>query len=631
MDYPSGMKNESTVLKLRLLAVNMLIPLFFGLFREIFVALYNPFLDLTVAERFRFATAGQMVSHSGLVLFSFIACLIYLRLLRPLFLYLEKGEQWEKARKASLRLPWIMILIHMGFWFLGVTLIYALVFHWKSPGGNSWPVSLALAECSSLVTGLFTALGTNLILLRSRERLGMLDIRKDERDLFIRWKDPLILFSAMTSLSAHLMYTFRYHLLKGGTSWGGLLLVGFLFLLMFLAMMRLSRRESTLQIRLLSARMEELSEVRGDLTRRITLVNFDDAGRVTALFNHFIDGLETLVGDLKTASVTLSGTSRNLLERMEEVSVLITSGFGMVHRIRERFSSQAGSVAGVVDAVNRSAASVEKLEGRIGEQAAMVIESSAAVQQMVANIGSISRSTEKVNGMMELLGRASDKGLAGMDSVVTDIGEVNRQSETLAQANAMIAGIASRTNLLAMNAAIEAAHAGESGKGFAVVADEIRKLAENAAKQSKVIGQDLKTTRQMVERVALTAGDARAAVVEMGQMIKDAGRLEQEVAQSAAEQQQGSGEILAALEKINDITESIKVETGEIRSQNDAVLSQSGVLKQLTGEMDLLLVSMDNEFGGVTASVAAVKDLTLSTGRAVETVASAAERFQTKS
>jgi methyl-accepting chemotaxis protein len=619
---------SATRVKMKLLLANLLIPMSLSVLRELLTALFNPNLELTVLKRAAFAVTRQVASHVAVAAFSLVAFGIVLALLRPFFRYLKNGESYAEARRAATRLPWLLIGLHTGIWLFGVTAMYAFVYHWKSPGGNSYLVALCLVESISLMTGIFTALAVDLILLDGRERLAMVDMREGERDRFVRLKDGLILATAIVVPVVYLAYAASYYSRRGGSATGGIVAAGAVLGLLSALMNRLSARQAARQKALLRSRMEELAGVEGDLTRRIVLVNFDEAGEVSALVNRFIDGMGLLVRDLKSAALALDGSCAALASGMDEASAQMRSSGSGVAGMAERFGLQAESVKAVAGSVGRISGSVEALDKTIREQASMVAESAAAVEEMAANIESISRNAEKVDEMMAELSRASDEGLAGIDSVVGDAAEMARQSESLAEANGMIAGIAARTNLLAMNAAIEAAHAGEAGRGFAVVADEIRKLAESSAKQSKSIGLDLKAVRDMVVKVTEAAKGAKSSFERVGGMIGETGRLEVEVARSAAEQRTGSGQVLATLTGLNDITRKIAEDAAAIRSDNGSVLDRARALENLAEEIKLMLRDVDGGIAGLSASIAGAEAHARRTREAARTVSGAAGRFR---
>jgi methyl-accepting chemotaxis protein len=201
----------------------------------------------------------------------------------------------------------------------------------------------------------------------------------------------------------------------------------------------------------------------------------------------------------------------------------------------------------------------------------VVTQSSAAVEQMVANIASITGNLEHVMANVESLIHASSAGREKLAYVSGQITQVEKQSESLEEANKLISAIAARTNLLAMNAAIEAAHAGDAGRGFAVVADEIRKLAENSTVQSKEISRELNRTREVIGQMVAAAGEAESAYDNVGRLISVTGDLERQVMNSMEEQRIGSDEVLQALSRINSITGSVQDSARQMNEESGSV------------------------------------------------------------
>ena len=202
----------------------------------------------------------------------------------------------------------------------------------------------------------------------------------------------------------------------------------------------------------------------------------------------------------------------------------------------------------------------EQLNAHVVEQAAAVTESAAATEQMIANVQSVTNSLSKNTQHVKDLQTASEVGHSGLSEVATDIREIANESESLLEINSVMQNISSQTNLLSMNAAIEAAHAGESGRGFAVVADEIRKLAESSGQQSKTIGVVLKRIKEEIDKITKSTENVLNKFDAIDSRIKTVAEQERTVLNAMEEQGKGSLQMLQAIGQLNDITQGVKNE-----------------------------------------------------------------------
>jgi len=215
-------------------------------------------------------------------------------------------------------------------------------------------------------------------------------------------------------------------------------------------------------------------------------------------------------------------------------------------------------------AQKRLNAMMDKLNGQLSSQSAAITESSAAIEEMIANTQSVSNTLSKNAESVKDLQEASEIGHSGLNEVAADIKEIAKESESLLEINSVMQSIASQTNLLSMNAAIEAAHAGESGRGFAVVADEIRKLAESSSKQSKTIGGVLKKIKSSIDKITKSTDNVITKFEAIDGGVKTVAEQETGILNAMSEQSAGSAQIMQAIAQVNDITGQVKEDAQKI-------------------------------------------------------------------
>mgnify|MGYP002353388963 FL=1 len=215
-----------------------------------------------------------------------------------------------------------------------------------------------------------------------------------------------------------------------------------------------------------------------------------------------------------------------------------------IEGVRRLAANQESSTGAATDSVASVVGGIADLDALTETQAAGIAEASASIEQMIGNIGSVSSSIGRMAERFEELTRTAAAGREKQEAVDGKVGAIASQSEALLEANKVIAGIASQTNLLAMNAAIEAAHAGDAGKGFSVVADEIRRLSETSAEQSKSIGAELSSIKETIAEVVVASAESEDAFNVVSSSIAATDELVRQVDHAMAEQGEGSKQIL---------------------------------------------------------------------------------------
>ncbi|MBQ8679400.1 MAG: cache domain-containing protein [Treponema sp.] len=355
--------------------------------------------------------------------------------------------------------------------------------------------------------------------------------------------------------------------------------------------------------------LNDISSGDADLTKRIDLKSQDEIGDVVKGFNKFAEKLQAIIGDVKYSKDELLEAGENLSGATQDTASSITEIIANIESMKHQIDAQNQSVSQTAGAVNEIASNIESLERMIESQSSGVTQASAAVEQMIGNISSVNGSMEKMAGSFNELRANSQTGISKQKAVNDRITEIEAQSQMLQEANVAIASIASQTNLLAMNAAIEAAHAGEAGKGFAVVADEIRKLSETSTAQSKTIGDQLNNIKDSINSVVSASGESAVAFEAVSRKLEETDALVMQIRAAMEEQNEGSQQITEALHNMNDSTVEVRNASSEMEEGNQMILKEVQQLQNAAMAMSQSMEEMSvgarkiNETGAALSEV----------------------------
>jgi methyl-accepting chemotaxis protein len=304
--------------------------------------------------------------------------------------------------------------------------------------------------------------------------------------------------------------------------------------------------------------LKDISEGEGDLTRKVLVNSKDEVGDLARYFNKTLEKIASLINVIKNESISLAGIGDGLAANTAETAAAVNEITASLESMKERMQSQSTGVNETNAAMQKVVGNIEKLNGLVEEEAGRMSQSGAAIEEMIANIQSVTKTLTQNSDSVKVLSSAAELGRNSLAEVSADIQEIAKESEGLLAINAVMENIAGQTNLLSMNAAIEAAHAGEAGKGFAVVADEIRKLAENSAAQSKTISQVLQRITACIAKITNGSETVLHKFEAIENGVATVKVQSQNIQDAMEEQSVGSKQILENLSALENISGQVK-------------------------------------------------------------------------
>jgi methyl-accepting chemotaxis protein len=385
-------------------------------------------------------------------------------------------------------------------------------------------------------------------------------------------------------------------------------------------------RRISIPIRGVYSVLQKIGE--GDMTGKITVINNDEIGEMMRLLDRTRESMGSLIMTIKNTAMSLFTVGEELSAMTGEFAAVIEEVSGSTERVKLESDRESVRAVETNASITEIISGIKTLNGHIETQAEGISQSAASIEELTSNISSVTQALLQNEQNVNHLMAASEKGRSCLFEVSGNIREVARESEGLLEINAVIQTIASQTNLLSMNAAIEAAHAGEAGKGFAVVADEIRKLAESSSVQAKNVAGALKKMRESLEKISNSTGVVIENFTAIDDAVQTVAVQGKNIQETMKKQEAGSRALTAVTGTLQSTTQDVKIESAEIFEESRKVVEGGKSLEAASGR---IRSGMDGIVGGMSqieAAITRIQEIARTNKTSIDTLAGDISKFK---
>jgi methyl-accepting chemotaxis protein len=401
--------------------------------------------------------------------------------------------------------------------------------------------------------------------------------------------------------------------------------IAMLAVVVFVLVFFVARKISS-PIKAIHSALEKVKD--GDLTVKVAVKSQDEIGELSGYFNMTMEKIRNLIVAIKGEATNLSDVGGDLSSQMQQTAEAVHHITTNIEAVKEKVTSQSASISETSDTMGQVTDNIDKLGKNVEAQTESVSRSSSAIEEMIANIENVTQTLGRNAESVQELIKVSDVGRNSLQKVTQDIKEIEKESEGLLEINSVMENISGQTNLLSMNAAIEAAHAGEAGKGFAVVAGEIRKLAESSSQQSKTISEVLRKIKNSIDIITGSTNTAMEEFISVDEKVRVVSEQETSIHSAMEEQGHGSRQILDAIGRLNELTQMVKRGSIEMLESSKEVITESKNLEKAAAEISNGMNEMAGGAGKIEFAVNQVNEISKTNKDCIDALFTEVSKFR---
>jgi methyl-accepting chemotaxis protein len=364
--------------------------------------------------------------------------------------------------------------------------------------------------------------------------------------------------------------------------------------------------------------LKDIAAGEADLTRTLPLASKDEIGEICRNFNHFLASLRDLVSNVQQNVSGASGVAASLNSGALGVSAALTEINANNHGISQNMTVLDGRLGEASSSTATLLSALEGLKVRVDEEKGLIETSAGSIRGMISGIHAVTGiSQAKRQASVQLVEVSRESGRQ-LEEATQAVERINSSVDVILDMIQVVSAIAEQTNLLSMNAAIEAAHAGEAGAGFSVVADEVRKLATTSTDQSKDIGRELQSIVNEIQKAADLTNQARASYSTLLEEVEDVTRALIDIMGRNEALQTLGGDVLQSLEGLSRASTAVANDMHIIDSSMSTVDVAMNEVRRVSAEVTT----------GMEEIAAGTSDITMATQKSSENNQSLVDQVQ---